>query len=80
MGMPQVQGALALSEPVPLLDIFATGRDVFMFGDFVRIVFWSEQPMLGSDVVERVAVAKIVVPRATWLQLQHDNPVIANSA
>lgn len=61
-----------LVEPVPIQDTFATGRSVQWAPEFVRIVYWAEQPlMLGGneplDAVERQVVGKIIMPRTIFM-------------
>jgi hypothetical protein len=64
-------GAIPLSEPIPITDIFATGVDIDEQPEYTRLIYWAEHPMLygaegGLRPIERLVVAKIIMPRATW--------------
>lgn len=59
-----------VSEPIPMPDIFATGATVQYHPEFIRCVYWVEQPLTfgagGLSPLERIVVAKLVVPRHSW--------------
>ena len=61
---------VSISEPIPLPDIFATGATVNYHPEFIRCIYWVEQPLSfgagGLCPIERIAVAKLVMPRHSW--------------
>ena len=66
------ESGIPLTEPVPIADTFATGRTIQWATDFVRIVYWSEQPLCfgGPEPlapVERTVVGKIIMPRTIFM-------------
>jgi hypothetical protein len=66
------EGGIPLIEPVPIQDVFATGRSVQWAQDFVRIIYWSEQPLcIGGPEplapIERQVCGKIIMPRTIFM-------------
>jgi hypothetical protein len=61
-----------LTEPIPVQDIFATGRTVQVSKEFVRIIYYAEHPLLigGPELppTEWVVVNKVILPRTAYLQ------------
>jgi hypothetical protein len=61
-----------LTEPVPVSDVFATGRTIQIYKDYVRIVYFAEHPlMLGGEGLaptEFVVVNKVILPRAAYMR------------
>jgi hypothetical protein len=81
--MDSRQIVVPLTEPVPIPDTFATGRQFTVFPDFVRVTFWSEHPLeVGGEPgicpLERQVVAKIILPVRVWRAYRLDRPMPAN--
>lgn len=61
-----------LTEPAIVPDVFAVGVEPHVFTDFVRLIFWTENPFmmtmptdahpLEGSPMERSIVAKLVIP------------------
>lgn len=75
------QSAARLNEPIPISEVFATGMlPVEHCGEFVRITYFSEQPVIGFDERERIVVCKIVIPISHYramAALRIESPCIA---
>lgn len=62
-----------ITEPVPMQEIFAEGREVWECREFVRLWFWAynRQPLGNGDpTLERPIVAKLILPRSVWVPLK----------
>jgi hypothetical protein len=52
-----------VTEPVPIFETFVTGvASAEDCGDFFRVSFYVDRPLIGTPESERAIVARIVVP------------------
>ncbi len=59
-----------ISEPVPIFETFTTGiANTDHCGDFVRLTFYVDRPLVGTPVVERAVVARLIVPSAAYASM-----------
>lgn len=56
-----------LTEPVPIFETFTTGiADTDDCGDFVRLTFYVDRPVVGTPAIERAVVARLIVPSGAY--------------
>ena len=59
----------AMTEPLVLMPSFATGFDMEVCSEFVRIVFWDDLLTLDGDQPERRIVQRLILPAETARKL-----------
>jgi hypothetical protein len=74
-----------LTEPVPAPEFFASGRTFDVREHFVRVYFWTEQPLeIGGDrrlcPIERPIAVKVIMPTPVWMSYRYERWMPANKA
>ncbi|MHA1560272.1 MAG: hypothetical protein ACTSWI_06330 [Alphaproteobacteria bacterium] len=56
-----------VTEPVPIFETFVTGIAAAEdCGDFFRVSFYVDRPLVGTHESERAIVARLIVPSALY--------------
>lgn len=56
-----------VTEPVPIFETFVTGvASAEDCGDFFRVSFYVDRPLVGTPESERAIVARIIIPNGLY--------------
>ncbi len=56
-----------ITEPVPIFETFTTGvANADDCGDFIRLTFYVDRPLVGTPESERAVVVRLIVPRHAY--------------
>lgn len=61
---------ITVTEPVPVFETFTTGvASVDNCGDFRRVTFFVDRPLVGTSVMERAVIARLIVPSGIYADM-----------